>query len=1224
MARYLLLTFSLLLFGVSATVAQTSLRGKITDKESGEPVIFANVVLNKNGVFITGGETDFDGNFSITNIDPGVYDVEVSQIEYSSQTITGVQVTAGKANTLDVEMYVGQTLDEVIVIGYTVPLIEQDNTTQGGTVTAEQINKLPTKNITAIAGTVGGVASADEGDDTTIKGSRADATNYYIDGIRVSGNLIPQSEIDQLQVITGGIEAQYGDVTGGIISITTKGPSQKFSGGFELETSEYLDNFGYNLAMVNLSGPIIKKKYDDGTEKSILGFRVSGQYRLLRDDDPAAIPVYQITDEVRTQLEAEPIVLANSGYVPAAAFVDFDGVNELRTRPNEENTRYDLTAKLDLRITDNINVSFTGTFNQELDFFTPNGNSTNANLASWRVFNSHNNPFDNDLRYRGNIRLRHRLGGGRVSSGEEGEETTERKSSLIQNASYTLQFGYERRQYSLADFNHEDRFFDYGYIGQFDQVETNTFGSPIDPATFPFPVQHRDFNFVFSGYTPGDVNPVLAAYNNAVPEITTNADIIAQNGFVSDIFSQVWNLHSNIGTVYNLYRQRDEETVTFLANSSFELVPSGDSDEGRHQVQFGIWYEERTNRGYDLNPRALWQIGRQQVNRHILGVDTTNVIGDTTLFGFTIPVYGKAFTDVEDNIFYKAVREEIGTPIDEFVNIDGLTPDQLSLDMFSSRELTSQNVLNYWGYDHLGNPIDVTFDDFFTQTQEYSFNLNGGTDTDTIRTFPVAAYRPLYAAAYIQDKFTFKDIIFRVGVRVDRFDANTRVLKDPYSLYDIVGAGDFHAQVGSEKPGTIGDDFKVYTESEGSNTVKAYRDGEQWYFPNGTQANDPRLIFGGEIVNPRFTTEDPNIQSRDFDPSISFKDYEQQTNFMPRLAFSFPISEEANFFAHYDVLVQRPPTNNYASPLTYFYWQERTGIRANPALRPERTVDYEVGFQQRLSASSAIKIAAYYKEMRDMIQSRTFIFAAPRNQYTTYDNIDFGTVKGFTFQYDLRRTGNVSLLLAYTLQFADGTGSDANSNRNLSNQGIQRTLFPLNFDERHRIVATLDYRYRSGKEYNGPELFGVDILANAGLNMQAVAVSGRPYTARLVPDVLGGSSTVGSINGARLPWNFTINARVDKDFNLVKDKDKRQLGLNVYFRVSNLLDRRNIINVYSATGSPENDGYLASSRGLDAQEGVETAGLPLSAYTASYQWRMLNPTFYSLPRRMFVGVIFNF
>ena len=49
---------------------------------------------------------------------------------------------------------------------------------------------------------------------------------------------------------------------------------------------------------------------------------------------------------------------------------------------------------------------------------------------------------------------------------------------------------------------------------------------------------------------------------------------------------------------------------------------------------------------------------------------------------------------------------------------------------------------------------------------------------------------PTYAAAYIQDKFAFNDLIFNIGVRVDRFDANQMVLKDPYSLYETYKAGD--------------------------------------------------------------------------------------------------------------------------------------------------------------------------------------------------------------------------------------------------------------------------------------------------------------------------------------------------------------------------------------------------------------------------------------------------
>ena len=317
------------------------------------------------------------------------------------------------------------------------------------------------------------------------------------------------------------------------------------------------------------------------------------------------------------------------------------------------------------------------------------------------------------------------------------------------------------------------------------------------------------------------------------------------------------------------------------------------------------------------------------------------------------------------------------------------------------------------------------------------------------------------------------------------------------------------------------------------------------------------------------------------------------------------------------------PTLSERHWITY-YFNERTPT-ANPNLRPEKTIDYEVGFQQKLSNSSALKIAAYYKEMRDMIQRRTILFVpAPVNNYDTFGNLDFGTVKGFSFQYDLRRTGNVSLQANYTLQFADGTGSDANSQRGLTSRGNLRTLFPLNFDERHRIVAIVDYRYASGTRYNGPSLFGKDIFANAGINIQTTAVSGRPYTAKQQPSQLGGAGTVGQINGARLPWNFTVNFRIDKSFTLTKPDAARRLGLNIYFRVQNLLDRRNIINVYPATGSPSDDGYLASPFGAGDIETIQQSGRDVEAFLASYQWRVLNPNFFSLPRRMFLGAIFEF
>lgn len=1221
MVRYFLLSLIFLLVS-TLTIAQTTLQGKVTAGDSGEDLISANIVLKKNGVFVAGVSTDFNGNYSV-NVDAGTYDVEVSYLGYPNNLIQGVVVKPGQANKLDVVMDEpeGILIDEIVVKEYKVPLIEVDNTTQGSTITSEEIRNLPTRNVTALAATTAGLSQVDEGTDITVRGSRADATDYYIDGVRVrgSGSMIPSSEIDQLQVITGGIQAQYGDVTGGIISITTKGPSETFSGGVELETSEFLDAYGSNLVSGNVSGPILRKKAknEGDPRESIIGFRVSGQYVHRKDDDPPATDIYVLKDEVLQEIIENPVSVVSGSYVPTAQELTDEAAEVLKYRPNEESSRLDLTGKIDARLSKAIDVTLTGSYADSKDKFTPGG---------WRLMNSHNNPTDHSNIYRGNFRFRHRLGGNSTAVTDGGEESN--KSSVIQNAEYTLQFGYEKSLFNRENPVHKDNYFRYGYIGEFEKELIPTFGVERDSTGAQVGFMHTGYNESFVSYSPGTFNTGLANYNKVVTDANSFEDHVVVNGqFFSDV-SDIWTgMHTNVSQVFNTAQKQDSDLFTFNASSSFDFLPGG-SEKGRHSIQFGILYEQRFNRNHTLNPFGLWRVARLQANRNInSGLNNMDTIGYAASglpFPFdTLPLFNTNLTPgVDDLLFWQNVRTLTGASVHEFVNVDVIDPDQLSLEMFSAQELTDQiNLigLDYYGYSYTGQKLgnDVTFDDFFSATDE------GG-----VRTFPVAANQPIYSAAFIQDKFTFKDIIFRVGLRVDRYDANTKVMKDAYSLYEVTNASDFHTAVGSVQPAGVEDDYLVYTTSETSDAVQAYRKGDQWYFANGEAANDGNLVFNGKPAIPRLKNPDANIKAKGFNTSDSFEDYEPQVNWMPRLAFSFPISDAANFFAHYDILVQRP-TNTIATPLDFYYFSERPGTAnaplGNPGLKPQRTIDYEVGFQQKLTNSSALKVSAYYKEMRDMIQQRVYTnVAIVSGTYVTYDNQDFGTVKGFSFQYDLRRTNNVMFTANYTLQFADGTGSDANSQRGIQSRGNLRTLFPLNFDERHRIVATIDYRYGSGRRYNGPRISGKDILADFGVNLQAIAVSGRPYTATSIPVPFGGQGLSGQINGSRLPWNFTLNLRVDKSFNLTKPTAARQMGVNVYIRIQNLLDNDNVLSVYTASGAPDDDGFLSSPDGQETINELINNGQNVDAYLASYSWRILNPNFYSLPRRIFLGAIFNF
>ena len=1234
MKKHLLIILTLFLSVLG--FSQATLSGKLTD-DKGEPVPSVIIVVKKNGVPKYNAQSDFDGLYRITNVDPGSYDIEFQLIGFGTQVQKGVKLFSG-VTTLDQKMSDDpKILNTFVVTEYKVPIVKVDQTSSGGALTSDQIAKLPTKDISGLLAAAAPGIAVDASGNVNIKGSRGNANDYYIDGIRVRGaNMVPPNEIEQLQVVTGGVEARYGDVIGGIISITTKGPASKLSGGIELETSKYLDNFGYNFVNANVSAPLIKRTRTEksgGTYKeTLLGFRLSGQMRTNDDNSPPAIPTYRVKDDILKKLEENPLTKIGGGtQVASAELLKKEDFDVLKIRSGNKYAQYDFVGKLDARLSKAMDITFTGNYYKINDQFTPSGRSDGSNAGNgsdWQVFNSHNNPTSYTDRFRTNLRFRHRLGN------TEGVVGKQKKGTSLENAQYTLQFGYEKNFNKTYDPRHQDRLFDYGYVGQFDYTNIPVIANITD-STGATALRHLGYARQLSSYKRSEINPVMANYNNGVDVDPGGNNINTFNGFFNRVNqASVWNFHQNVGNVYDSYQKTDGTLITGTANVSFDFLPGGDKSKA-HNIQIGAIYEQRDDRNYSISPFSLWNIAEQLQNGNINGtaLDTAKVLRDSLVDGQSVKIYAPLKnTSIESEVdiqFYKRYRERLGLPPLSLGNVNNLTPDQLSLDMFTARELNDRGLLGYNGFDYLGNRLqaNVSFKDFFTAK-----------DGSGTRTFPVAPLRPIYIAGYIQDKFRYKDIIFSLGLRIDRFDANTKVLKDPYSLYDIVSAKDyFENTLKTEKPSNIGDDWKVYVNpytnrpNDNAANIRAYREGDQWYTKGG-QPIDPVALFGenaqtfGRYKAGVAKTDFAEIKTVGFDSDQSFEDYKPQTNVMPRLAFSFPISDVANFFAHYDVLVARPASNSAVTALNYFYFDDVGRTPENNAnLKPERTIDYEVGFQQKLNETSGLKIAAYYKEMRDMIQLRFYKYLpAPLkiSEYSSYGNLDFGTVKGFTFQYDLRPTGHVSANINYTLQFADGTGSDASSQRGLNRRGNIRTLSPLNFDERHRVVATIDYRYEG--VYDGPKLFGVDIFKNAGANIQVSTVSGRPYTKRVQPTPFDGSILEGGINGNRLPWVFNIDMRIDKTFR-VSNNPKNPLDLNVYLRVQNVLDARNVAGVYSASGSPDDDGYLASARGQSELANTK-ASRPndLDAYINSYTMRLLSPDFFYLPRRIFLGASFNF
>jgi len=168
------LLFSTMMIFNFISAQTSSICGKVIDKQTKEPVMFASVAMYKNGVLISGTESDLEGMYCLNPITKGVYAIEVSYIGYATKKIENIKIGEAEIANINIEINEGAgiNLDEVIIIDYKEPLIRQDETTQGSIVTSNEIRNLPTRNINGLAATSAGVGYSDGNKQLNIRGGR--------------------------------------------------------------------------------------------------------------------------------------------------------------------------------------------------------------------------------------------------------------------------------------------------------------------------------------------------------------------------------------------------------------------------------------------------------------------------------------------------------------------------------------------------------------------------------------------------------------------------------------------------------------------------------------------------------------------------------------------------------------------------------------------------------------------------------------------------------------------------------------------------------------------------------------------------------------------------------------------------------------------------------------------------------------------------------------------
>ena len=1255
------------------------LRGTVKDAVTGSILDYATVRLEQDGRFVDGTYSNLDGEFTFATLNPGDYNITVTYTGYDTATMLvtivadsyifrEIKMTKGKKSGLGGDG--GQVLGPVTVGGS--KLIEVDD--QKKTLSEKEIKRLPTRSVNDIAGLTAGVNVTRGG--VSFRGSRADGTAYFIDGVRVIGAFgQTQAAQGQISIYQNGIPAQFGDFTGGAISVTTRGSSRFHRGSFEMISStpteffkltgNRFDNdnrfraanrFDNNQIEGFASGPLyIKNKGQGRSERVILGYMIAGNLNYARDPSPSYVGVYKVNDDKLAEIERTPLVPnVDGGLVHAGNFLTMNDMENVRVRPNSPAFGANIQSKVDYHPNRNTDLSFYYSLQYA------GGASVNNSIMNYNL-----NALSNRYTHRSYLRFTQRI--------PSDTSSAKQNKTRLTNAYYTVRVDYQNTVTRGFDPVHGDRIFDYGYIGKFDRYQTENFvyrGDNNNPDQAPrmFIDQNGDTVYLrnyfeqigfadtaykftradqlIEGERGQNMNPLRANYTSNLYDFYSERGFQPRNQF--DIQQgqgllngsnppNIYSIWATPGFITANYSKGQAERFTVFAMTEAQLIGAGKNGRKAtpHDLQFGFMYEQTVNRGWGLNASALWSLMPQLMNSHVTELDRNNPIlsyDENGVFLDTVR-YNRFVNTAQQTNFDKNFRSKLinegrrdvnGRSIGNtsFVEVNSFTPDDYSLEMFNADELLNNgnSLVNYFGYDHLGNIVrgKPSVEDF---TNDPSRRLLG-------------AFQPVYAAAWVQDKFAYKDIIFRVGLRIERYDANQLVLQDPYSLYPVKTRGEVSELNGVKvsHPTNMGEDYKVYVNDVNNPTrILGYRDGDQWYDAGGNELTNPEVIAN--------QTNSGRIAPYLVDPTNqqitrnSFKDFAPEINVLPRILFSFPIREDANFYASFDVLAQRPLVGaSFMTIDNYYYMNQRnTGALANPDLKPRIKTEYQIGFKQMIGDNSAIELGAYYAEIKNDIQLFQLTQAYPVT-YTSYQNIDFSTVKGFSTEYQL--TGNhLSLTANYNLQFADGTGSNPNAAAALiaSGQPNLRTLFPLgDLDIRHQVRMIFNYNFGRNEgrsKYQGP-MWGEKLLQDINMNVVLSANSGLPYTQTNVPTQIGSADRAnikGTPFGSRLPWQYNVDFNLQKDF-LVKrgktkdGKERNALRATAFFWVTNVFNFERVQGVYSYTGAPTDDGFINSPRGQQAV----SEQLSAQSYADLYRILVTNPGNFLAPRFARLGVRFNF
>ncbi|HXG00054.1 MAG TPA: TonB-dependent receptor, partial [Bacteroidota bacterium] len=276
------------------------IRGTVRDRESGEPLVGANVLVEGTAL---GAATDVNGEYIILSVPPGVYTLKVSMVGYAPLTVSNVRVNANITTTQDFRISSSAVQLQAVEITAERPIVQRNTTNTVRLTTQEDIQNLPIRGLQNIVALQPGVVQ--QNGQLYVRGGRQGEVSYAVDGANVtnpvfnSANVgIIQEAIEEFQLQAGGYTAEFGGSNSGIIRTTLRTGGPDFSGSLDFRTDDFAkpgkqflgtSSFGYRNVVATVSGPILPE----------LRFFIAAQHNYLRDRQQRFITPF-FFDSLRT------------------------------------------------------------------------------------------------------------------------------------------------------------------------------------------------------------------------------------------------------------------------------------------------------------------------------------------------------------------------------------------------------------------------------------------------------------------------------------------------------------------------------------------------------------------------------------------------------------------------------------------------------------------------------------------------------------------------------------------------------------------------------------------------------------------------------------------------------------------------------------------------------------------------------------------------------------